>query len=120
MILWFTVGFFVWLSCVLLMLAIIKGGHRVRASEYEQKLNYISMINTKNRKKESKKKGEEKTNKDRRITDRRITDRRITEGIITDRRIMEGVLVIKRLKQRRCGQRRNMEGLGWQERPSMN
>ncbi len=115
MILWFTVGFFVWLSCVLLMLAIIKGGHRVRGSEYEQKLYHISMINTKNRKKESKKKGEEKTNKDRRITDRRIMDRRITEGVLIIKRFKQ-----RRLEQRRCRQRRNMEGFGWQERPSMN
>ena len=38
MTLWFIVGFIVWIVCVLFMLAIIKGGHRVRGSGYERKL----------------------------------------------------------------------------------
>jgi hypothetical protein len=50
MILWFSVGFIVWISCVLFMLAIIKGGHRVRRNAYEQKLYLQSMVNTQNRK----------------------------------------------------------------------
>ncbi len=38
MSLWFIVGFIVWVVCVLFMLAIVKGGHRVRGSGYEHKL----------------------------------------------------------------------------------
>ena len=43
MILWFIVGFIVWIVCVLFMLAIIKGGHRLRGHGYEQKLYLRSM-----------------------------------------------------------------------------
>ena len=48
MVLWIIVGFIVWVLCVFLMLAIIKGGHRVRGSGYEQKLYFRSMVNTQN------------------------------------------------------------------------
>ncbi len=130
MIIWISGGFIAWISCLFFMLAIFKGGHRVRGNVYEQQLYFHSMINTKNRDKEGEKKSEGKTKDgrgvtDRRITDRRITerrsmDRRITEGRITDRIITEGVLIIERLKQRRLeqrryGQRRNLRGFGWQE-----
>ncbi len=50
MTLWFIVGFIVWIVCVLFMLAIIKGGHRVRGSGYERKLDLRRMF--KNQKKE--------------------------------------------------------------------
>ena len=46
MILWFMVGLIVWILCVLFMLAVIKGGHRIRG--YEQKLYFRSMVNTQN------------------------------------------------------------------------
>ena len=36
MILWFIVGFIVWILCMLFMLAIFKGGHGIRG--HEQKL----------------------------------------------------------------------------------
>ncbi len=111
MSLWFPVGFMAWISCVSFMLAIIKGGHRVRGDGYEQKLYFQSTINTQNRNKEIKKKGREKSENVRRITERRSMDRRINT---------EENLITKRLKQRRLGQRRNMEGPGWQERSSMN
>ncbi len=48
MVLWFIVGLIVWILCVLLMLAIIKGGHRIRGHGYEQKLYFRSMVNTQN------------------------------------------------------------------------
>ncbi len=48
MVLWFIVGLIVWILCVLFMLAIIKGGHRIRGNGYEQKLYYRSMVNTQN------------------------------------------------------------------------
>jgi hypothetical protein len=48
MVLWFIAGLIVWILCVLFMLAIIKGGHRVRGSRYEQKLYFRSMVNTQN------------------------------------------------------------------------
>lgn len=48
MVLWVIVGFIVWILYVLLMLAIIKGGHRVRGCGYEQKLYFRSMVNTQN------------------------------------------------------------------------
>jgi hypothetical protein len=48
MVLWVIVGFIVWILYVLLMLAIIKGGHKVRGSGYEQKLYFRSMVNTQN------------------------------------------------------------------------
>ncbi len=120
MILWISVGFIVWISCILFMLAIIKGGHRVRGNVYEQQLYFHSMINTKNRDKEGKKKSEGKTKDGRGVTDRRGTERRSM-----DRRITEGVLIIerskqRRLEQRRSGQRRNLKGFGWQEMSSMN
>ncbi len=37
MTLWIIVGSIVWTLCVLLMLAIFKGGHRIRGHGYEQK-----------------------------------------------------------------------------------
>ena len=46
MILWFIVGFIVWALCILFMLAICHGGHRVREHGYEQKLHYRNMVNT--------------------------------------------------------------------------
>ena len=48
MVLWFIVGFIVWILCVLCMLAIIKGGHRFRGHGYEQKLYFRNMVNTHN------------------------------------------------------------------------
>ena len=48
MVLWFIVGLIVWILCVLFMLAIIKGGHRVRGNGYEQKLYLRGMVNTQN------------------------------------------------------------------------
>jgi len=48
MVLWFIVGLIVWILCVLFMLAIIKGGHRIRGNGYEQKLYFRSMVNTQN------------------------------------------------------------------------
>ena len=48
MVLWFIVGFIVWVLCVSFMLAIIKGGHRVRGNGYEQKLYFRSVVNTQN------------------------------------------------------------------------
>ena len=127
MIIWLSGGFIAWISCVLFMLAIIRGGHRVRGNAYEQKLYLQSMPNTQNRKEEGKRKGTEKTTNgiwvtDRRSTERRSMERRITEGSIADRIITEGVpiLNLKRLKQRRLGQRRNMEVFGWQTNPSLN
>ncbi len=44
MILWFIVGSIVWILCVLLMLAIFKGGHRIRGHGYEQKLYSRSVV----------------------------------------------------------------------------
>ncbi len=44
MIYWFLVGLVVWIFCVLFMLAIFKGGHRIRG--HEQKLYFRSMVNT--------------------------------------------------------------------------
>ena len=55
MVLWIIVGLIVWILCVLFMLAIIKGGHRVRGSGYEQKLHFRSMVNTQNIKNSVKK-----------------------------------------------------------------
>ena len=55
MVLWVIVGFIVWILCVFLMLAIIKGGHRVRGSGYEQKLYFRSMVKTQNIKNSIKK-----------------------------------------------------------------
>ncbi len=48
MIIWFIVGSIVWILCVLFMLAIIKGGHRVRGNDYERKLYYRNMVKTRN------------------------------------------------------------------------
>ncbi len=48
MILWFIVGFIVWILCVLFMLAIFKGGHRIRGHGYEQKLYSRYMVNPQN------------------------------------------------------------------------
>ncbi len=47
MTLWLIVGLIVWILCVLFMLAIVKGGHRIRGNGYEQKL-YSRRINTQN------------------------------------------------------------------------
>ncbi len=47
MTLWLIVGI-VWILCVFFMLAIIKGGHRIRGNGYEQKLYLRGMINTQN------------------------------------------------------------------------
>ncbi len=127
MIIWLSGGFIVWISCVLFMLAIIKGGHRIRGNVYEQKLYLQSMANTQDIKIASKSKCAVKTMNgkevvDRRVTERRSMERRITEGSIADRIITEGVpiLNLKRLKQRRLGQRRSMEVFGWQTNPSLN
>ncbi len=46
MTLWFIVGFIVWTLCILLMLTVFKGGHRIRGHGYEQKLYSRSMVNT--------------------------------------------------------------------------
>jgi len=56
MTLWFIVGFIVWIVCVLFMLAIIKGGHRVRGSGYKQKLYLRSMGKNQNVEDSKKKK----------------------------------------------------------------
>ena len=48
MTLWIIVGSIVWTLCVLLMLAIFKGGHRIRGHGYEKKLHSRSMANTQN------------------------------------------------------------------------
>ncbi len=45
MVLWFIVGFIVWVLCVLFMLAIFKG--RNISHGYEQKLHFRYMVNTK-------------------------------------------------------------------------
>ena len=55
MVLWFIVGLIVWILCVLFMLAIIKGGHRVRGHGCEQKLYFRSMVKTQNIKNSIKK-----------------------------------------------------------------
>ncbi len=48
MTLWLIVGLIVWTLCVLFMLAIVKGGHRIRGNGYEQKLYSRKMVNTQN------------------------------------------------------------------------
>ena len=48
MVLWFIVGIIVWALCILFMLAIFKGGHRIRGHGYEQKLYSRYMVNTQN------------------------------------------------------------------------
>ena len=48
MIFWFIVGFIVWTLCILLMLAVFHGGHRVRGHGYERKLYLRSMVNAQN------------------------------------------------------------------------
>ena len=48
MTLWFIVGLVVWILCVLFMLAIFKGGHRIRGHGYEQKLYFRSRVKTQN------------------------------------------------------------------------
>ncbi len=45
MVLWVLVGLIVWALCVLLALAIFKGGHRIRGNGYEQKV-YLGSANT--------------------------------------------------------------------------
>ncbi len=66
MTLWFIVGLIVWILCVLIMLAIIKGGHRIRGHGYEQKLYSRSKVNTQNIKDSIKKevKKESRNNKE--------------------------------------------------------
>ena len=61
MVLWIIVGCIVWILCVFLMLAIIKGGHRVRGSGYEQKPYFRGMVNTQNIKSSVKKEMKETT-----------------------------------------------------------
>ncbi len=56
MILWFIVGLIVWILCVLFMLSIFKGGHRIRGHGYEQKLYSRSSVNTQDSMKEEVKK----------------------------------------------------------------
>ncbi|MFQ5788483.1 MAG: hypothetical protein ACE5H1_10955 [Thermodesulfobacteriota bacterium] len=48
MILWLIVGLIVWILCVCFMLAIFKGGHRIRGHGYERKLYSRRMVNTQN------------------------------------------------------------------------
>jgi hypothetical protein len=48
MTLWIIAGLIVWVLCVLLMLVIIKGGHRVRGNVYELKLYSRSAVNAQN------------------------------------------------------------------------
>ena len=48
MIFCFIVGFIVWTLCILLMLAIFHGGHRIRGHGYEQKLCLKGTVNTQN------------------------------------------------------------------------
>ncbi|MHC4268127.1 MAG: hypothetical protein ACYSTS_06640 [Planctomycetota bacterium] len=48
MILWIIVGLIVWILCFVFMLAILKGGHRIRGLGYRQKLYLRSMVNTQN------------------------------------------------------------------------
>ena len=45
MTLWFMVGLTVWILCVLFILAVLKGGHRIRGHGYEQKLYSRSKVN---------------------------------------------------------------------------
>jgi len=44
MISWFIVGFIVWTLCILLMLAVFHGGHRIRGHGYERKLYLIKKV----------------------------------------------------------------------------
>ncbi len=46
MTLWFIVGLIVWILWMLFMLAVFKGGHRIRGHGYEQKLYSRSIVNT--------------------------------------------------------------------------
>ncbi len=46
MSLWFIVGFIVWALCILFMLAVFHGGHRIRGHGYEQKQYSRSTVNT--------------------------------------------------------------------------
>ncbi len=48
MILWFIVGLSVWILCMLFMLAVFHGGHRIRGHGYEQKQYSRSTVNTQN------------------------------------------------------------------------
>ncbi len=54
MIIWISGGFIAWISCLFFMLAIFKGGHRVRGNVYEQKLYLQSKVSTQNRNEEPK------------------------------------------------------------------
>ena len=56
MILWIIVGLIVWILCMFFMLAIFKGGHRIRGHGYEQKLYSRSNANTKDSMKKEVKK----------------------------------------------------------------
>ncbi len=48
MILWFIVGFIVWTLCILLMLAVFRGGHRNREHGCKQKPYSRHMVNSQN------------------------------------------------------------------------
>ncbi len=48
MILWFIVGFIVWTLCILLMLAVFRGGHRNRGHGCKQQLYSRYMVNPQN------------------------------------------------------------------------
>lgn len=63
MFFWFIVGFIVWILCILFMLAIIKGGHRIRGHGYEQKLYLRSIDKNQNREDSIEKEVEDCVNK---------------------------------------------------------
>ena len=65
MFLWFIVGFTVWTLCILLMLAVFHGGHRIRGHGYEQKQYSRYMVEPQNVE-DSIKKEVKKTTKTRR------------------------------------------------------
>ena len=48
MVFWFIVGFIVWTLCILLMLAVFRGGHRNREHGRKQKLYSRYMVNPRN------------------------------------------------------------------------
>ena len=66
MTLWFIVGLIVWIVCVLFMLAIFKGGHRVRGHGYEQKLYSRYKVNPLRNVEDSIKKEVKKTTRTKR------------------------------------------------------
>ncbi len=67
MSLWFPVGCMAWISCVSFMLAIIKGGHRVRGNKYEQKLYFHGVVNTQNIRNSRKKEVQKTTRQNQRL-----------------------------------------------------